>query len=135
MGDWREMVGRALWIGAGGFFGSAARYLLAAWVYSRWGTAFPWGTLVVNVVGSFLLGVLMSVFLRAQGGMLTATYQLALVVGLLGGFTTFSTFAYETLSLAQGGSWPRALANILVSVGLALLAAWGGIRLGRLLLG
>jgi CrcB protein len=114
-----------LWVGLGGFVGSSLRYVIAGWVHRIPGTStFPHGTLVVNVIGCLLLGFLGG--LAEQRQVLSASTRLFLMVGVLGGFTTFSTFAFETLAFAQGSDAPRAFANIALQIILGLGAAWLG---------
>ena len=119
---------RLLLIALGGGLGSVLRYLLGGLVQSAAGTSlFPVGTLAVNTLGCLLVGVLAE--LGEARGVLNADVRALLIVGLLGGFTTFSTFANETVSAARDDSLLIAVSNILLSVGLGLLAVW----LGRLL--
>jgi len=113
-------MSRLLWICVGGAAGTGARYLLSGWILQRLGGAFPYDTLSVNVVGSFVLGVLMQVALATQ--LLSPTLRLALTTGAMGGFTTYSTFNYETLKYFQEGAFLFGFLNILVMV-LACLAA------------
>ncbi|MCY3768379.1 MAG: fluoride efflux transporter CrcB [Gammaproteobacteria bacterium] len=121
----------ALAIALGGAAGSLLRYWLAVSVQYRLVTNFPWGTLVVNVIGSLLIGVLYILLqTRLQEN---EPLRLLLMVGLLGGFTTFSSFSIETLQLFQTGFWLKAVSNILASVGACLLAAFAGMLVGRLL--
>jgi len=94
----------------GGAVGTGARYLLSLWMARSSGSAFPFGTLAVNVLGSFLLVVLMHVSLST--GWIGSDARLILGAGVLGGFTTYSTFNYETLMLMRGGSWSLAAANV-----------------------
>jgi CrcB protein len=108
------------WIGCGGAAGTIARYLVSGWALDRFGTGFPFGTLAVNVVGSFLLAALM--YLGVHAGMLPPTVRLALTTGIMGGFTTYSTFSYETMRYLQDGAWALALLNMAVTVGGCLLA-------------
>lgn len=121
------------WICLGGAIGTGARYLMSGWVLRWLGSGFPYGTLFVNVLGSFLIGALMHFGLTVQG--LSPTLRLALTTGVLGGFTTFSTFSYETLRLLQGDAWALALTNIAVSVVLCLLASFLGIVAARSIVG
>jgi len=109
---------RLFWICLGGAAGTAARYLLGGWLLDRMGPAFPWGTLAVNLGGSFLIGFVMETSLLT--GAINPTLRLALTTGVLGGFTTYSSFNYETLRLAEGGVWLTASAN----VGATLLGCW-----------
>ncbi len=117
-----------LLVGAGGFFGAIARYGIARLCAHLFGIAFPWGTFVINVSGSFLLGLIATL---ASERILAHSDQLrlAIAIGFLGAYTTFSTFEYETHGLVLDGKWMYALANIAGSVLLGFLA----IRLGILL--
>ncbi len=119
-----------LWVGLGGFVGSSLRFVVSGWVHRLPGTsAFPYGTLVVNVVGCLLLGFLGGWAEHRQ--VLAPATRLFLMIGVLGGFTTFSTFAYETLAFAHGADVARALANIGLQVVLGLAAAWFGFSVAR----
>ena len=119
-----------LLIAVGGAAGSILRYVLGGAVQHLSARGFPIGTLAVNVLGCFLIGILARVFLNMQ----TATeWRALLVVGFCGGFTTFSTFSYETLGLIEGGEYARGLAYISLSVILCLLATFGGMALSRTL--
>jgi CrcB protein len=105
------------------------RYGASLSVYSLLGRGFPYGTLFVNVSGSLLMGFLSVVLLdRFNVG---PEWRAAILVGLLGSFTTFSTFSIETLSLLEQGDITRAMLNIALSVGVCLLAVWFGVVLGR----
>jgi CrcB protein len=126
-------VERLFWICLGGAVGTGARYLLSGWVLERLGPAFPSGTLAVNALGSFLLGALM--FLSVEGGMLSPTLRLALATGVLGGFTTYSTFSYETMRLLQGGAATLALLNVLVTMVGCLAACFLGWAAAQMLTG
>lgn len=114
------------WIALGGAAGSVARAMVALSLPAR----FPWATLAVNVAGSLLLGWLMARLGPAESGTAAALRNL-LAVGFCGGFTTFSTFSWQTLEQMQKGQWSAAVTNILLSVTLCLLAVWLGFRLGR----
>jgi CrcB protein len=107
-------------IGIGGFIGAAARYGLALWIGQRWGRSFPLGTFVVNVSGSFLIGLLMT--LMAERFAMNPQWRLLLVVGFLGAYTTFSTFEYETGALLKDGEWAFAMLNIILSVVVGFVA-------------
>ena len=103
----QNLVGQSLWVGAGGFIGAGLRFLVSGWVYQLVPNAgFPWGTLVVNVLGCLVLGLLGG--LAEFRGVLSATSRLFLFMGVLGGFTTFSTLAFETVVLADGSQVLRA---------------------------
>lgn len=124
------MLSKLLYVCLGGALGSGARYLVsigaAKWLGAQW----PWGTLAVNLVGSFLLGLLLEAFV--EGGVAGPGLRLALTTGAMGGFTTYSTFNYEALSLLEGGRWAAGGAY-LAATGLGcLLAGALGIAAGRL---
>ena len=122
---------RLLLICLGGAAGTAARYgvnLIAA----RWlGLEFPFGTLAVNVLGSFLIGLVQQVAFEST--LISETARLALAVGVLGGFTTYSSFSYETLRLAGTGAWVAAALNVVATTALCLVACGLGLEAGRLL--
>jgi CrcB protein len=117
-----------LWIGIGGFLGANARYLLSVWCAERFGPSFPYGTFIINVSGSFVLGVIVG---AADVRSVSPLFRLAAAVGFLGAYTTFSTFTVETIRMAEGGSFLLALANVVGSVAVGLTAALLGIVLGR----
>ncbi len=118
---------KLLLIAAGGAFGSLARYAVSGWVQRFAGAAFPVGTLAVNVLGCLAIGFLNAVF--AGPWLIREEYRIALTIGLLGGFTTFSSFSWETFALASDGESFRAAMNLLLSVTLGLTATWIGYRL------
>ena len=109
-----------IFVFTGGGIGSVARFALATWLGQRWGRSFPLGTFVVNVFGSFLIGLLMT--LMAERFLENPEWRLLLVVGGLGGFTTFSTFQYETSKLVADGELIYAALNIVLSVFLGFVA-------------
>jgi CrcB protein len=115
-----------LWISLGSAIGGAARYGCSDLAARYLGASFPWGTLFVNVSGSLLIGFIAA--LMAPDGRLLAAPDMRtfLMIGILGGFTTFSSFSLETLNLARDGQWLVALANVLASVVLCLVAVWFG---------
>lgn len=117
-------------IGIGGGIGSICRYSLANFVYWLLGRDFPIGTLIVNVSGCFLMGLLFVLFLE-RWMQFADQGRALLLVGFLGGFTTFSSFSIETLNLIEYGKLGAALVNILLSMVCCLLATWIGIWLGR----
>jgi fluoride exporter len=131
--DWRDAATRVIWISLGGVLGANARYWLGGWVQQRWGAAFPSGTLVINLSGSFLLGLLMALVTERYVTPFTPALRLAVGIGFLGAYTTFSTFTYETLMQLETATWSGAILNLAASVIGGLLAAWLGLRLGRLL--
>lgn len=118
-------------VAAGGAIGAAARYAFGTWAADRFGAAFPWHTLAINVGGAFLLGLLMA--LSAERGLLGPGWRIFAGVGILGGFTTFSTLAYESIRLVEQGSAAAGLANMFGSGVAGLAAAVAGLALGRLL--
>lgn len=118
-----------LFIAIGGAFGAIMRFLSQATVYELYGRTFPLGTLFVNVTGSFLMG-LFSIYLVEKFN-LSADWHLAILVGVLGSFTTFSTFSIETLVLFEQGDLLKAMTNILVSVVLCITAVWAGAYLAK----
>jgi len=105
--------------------GGLARFYLSGWVYSLLGRAFPYGTFAVNVIGAYLIGLIMELGLRST--LVPDTLRLGLTVGFLGGLTTFSTFSYETFSLLEDGQFLVAFVNVLASVAVCLLFTWLGI--------
>jgi fluoride exporter len=121
-----------LLIALGSALGGVARYWLSGVVASHVGELFPWGTLAVNVLGSALIGLLAGLSDSARMP-LSADVRGFLMVGVMGGFTTFSSFSLQTLQRLQDGDWWRAGANVVASVVLCLLAAWAGYALARAL--
>jgi CrcB protein len=109
-----------LFIGAGGFVGAIARYIVAVWIGQRWGRSFPLGTFIINVSGSFFIGLLMT--LMTERFMENPQWRLMLVVGFLGAYTTFSTFEYETGALLKDGEWLFASLNVIMSVFVGFIA-------------
>ena len=120
---------KILYLGIFGGFGCVARYLVSGWVYDLSGKALPYGTLAVNVVGSLLLGLIMEGSLRST--LLSPELRFGLTVGFMGGFTTFSTFSYETVRLLEEGSLVAAGANVLLNVTVCIVAALVGVYLAR----
>jgi CrcB protein len=119
-----------LWVGLGGFLGANARYFMARWVAAWLGIGFPFGTFLINISGSFLLGVaatLISQRLAPHGDHLRLTFA----IGFIGAYTTFSTFEFETNALLEDGRWAYALLNVVGSLALGLLAVKLGILLTR----
>ena len=117
---------RFLLICLGGAAGTGARYLLATFVARAADSRFPFGTLLVNVIGSFLLALLMQLSLSTHSDL-----RLILGTGVLGGFTTYSAFNYETLALLRDGSWKLAAANVIATLLACFLAALIGVAAGR----
>ncbi|GFO68387.1 putative fluoride ion transporter CrcB [Geomonas limicola] len=114
-----------------GALGCLARYFLSGWVYDLCGRAFPYGTFVVNVIGAFLIGLIMEFSIRSV--LISPTLRTALTIGFLGGLTTFSTFSFETFRLIEEGAVLNAFGNILSSVVACLACTWLGIVVARAL--
>jgi CrcB protein len=117
-------------IGCGGFCGAISRFLVSEFIYSRFSTIMPYGTLTVNLGGSIVLGIVAQIGL--SGNLLSDTAKSFIGIGFLGAFTTFSTFSVQTLELFESGSPGKACANILLNVALCLLGAWSGFTIGRI---
>jgi fluoride exporter len=126
-------MGRLAWVSLGGAVGTAARYLLSVWLLRALGPAFPYGTLAVNLIGSFLLGMIVQVGLDST--LLSPTTRLVLGTGVMGGFTTYSTFNYETLQYLQGGAWAMAGLNVAATLLGCLVAGALGVAAARALVG
>jgi len=122
-------MNRVLAIAVGGAAGSVLRYWMSTWVYGLLGRTFPYGTLVVNVLGCLLMGMLYVLLLDRFSG--DPLVRAGVLVGLLGGFTTFSTFSMETILLLEEGTWIKAGTNMLSSLILCVVATWFGVLLGR----
>jgi CrcB protein len=118
-----------IYIGLFGALGCLSRYFVSGWTYALVGRGFPYGTLAVNMVGSFLLGLVMEGSLRST--LFTPGIRMGITVGFMGGFTTFSTFSYETFRLVEEGNFMQAGANILLNVIVCFVFAAGGIALAR----
>ena len=120
-----------LWVALGGAAGAAARFGVAQWAAARWGWAFPWGTLAVNLTGSLAIGLLMTL-LVGRGA--EPYWRLLLVTGFLGGYTTFSAFSYETLQLLEQRRWETAALYACGSLLFGLVACALGVGMGRALI-
>lgn len=114
----------------GGGLGAVTRYLTANWAAETYGTGFPYGTLIVNVVGCFVIGIIMT--LVTEKFIINPYWRLLTVTGFLGGLTTFSSFSYETLKLFGDGQMQYGLYNVFSNLILSLLATWGGMAVARL---
>ena len=115
-----------LWVALGSALGGVARYWCSGFVAARLGDAFPWGTILINILGSFVIGFFGT--LTAPDGRLMVgdNARIFVMVGLCGGYTTFSAFSLQTLNLMRDGEWLWAGANVLLSVLLCLIAVWAG---------
>jgi len=116
-------------IGVGATVGASCRYYIGVLSLQYLGKALPYGTLISNVVGSFIAGILVVVILEKL--LLSETYRLMLLVGLTGSLTTMSTLSFESLEMLGGGNYGQALLNILLNIGLSLLAAGLGVMLAK----
>ncbi len=116
----------ALWIFIGGGLGSLARWGASGWVANRFGETFPWGTLLVNVIGSFAIGLFATATSPDGRWLVPASFRTFFMFGVCGGFTTFSSFSLQTLTLVEDGEWVRAGANAVLSLVLCLLGVWLG---------
>ena len=115
-----------LWIMIGSALGGGARYGVSGFVASHFGETFPWGTLIVNVSGSFVIGLFSTITGPDSRFLVGSTARQFVMIGFCGGYTTFSSFSIQTLSLLRDGEWLRAGANIVLSVVLCLVAVWLG---------
>lgn len=132
-----------LWVAIGGALGSVARYWISGVVAENYGDTFPWGTLLINISGSFLIGTLAAVSGPDSRWIGTITvggcdfgpsdFRQLLMMGVCGGYTTFSSFSLQTLNLVRDREWLYAGGNILMSVVLCLIAVWLGYLLGALM--
>src|SRR3954469_5776786 len=122
---------RLLWICLAGAAGTGTRYLIAVWTARRFGPAFPYGTVLVNLVGCFLIAAIIDV---ATVKAWPETSRLALTIGFLGGFTTYSSFNQETIRMAGSGAAGLALLNVAVTLAGGLAAGWLGLVVSRGLL-
>jgi len=111
-------------VGTGGFIGSVMRYLVQLWVERGLSSTFPWGTFAANIAGSFIIGVVFA--LAQKGNLLSAEWRLFLAVGICGGFTTFSSFAYNNLSMLKDGLYGQFILNVGGSLFFGLLAVYVG---------
>jgi CrcB protein len=124
-----------LWVALGGALGSVSRYWLSGLIANRFGETFPWGTLVINVTGSFVIG-LVGALANPEGRMDPQSRAFAtqfLMIGICGGYTTFSSFSWQTLNLLRDREWLYAGGNVILSVVLCMIAVWLGWMLGSAL--
>lgn len=126
---WRSYV----WVAIGSALGGVARYWLTAFVAILLGPQFPWGTILINIIGSFIIGFFGTV--TAHRWPVSFELRAFVMVGLCGGFTTFSAFSLQTLELARFGRWLEASGNVVLSVVLCLVAVWIGHALADLMSG
>src|SRR5260221_10472137 len=124
----RQRLETLLWIGIGGFIGANVRYFVSGWAVDTLGKGFPWGTLIINFTGSSLLGV----FVGWSGNHITLDprVRLFVAIGFFGAYTTFSTYANESVALLRGGDWLGVLGNVLASNLLCIVGALIGLAVG-----
>ncbi len=117
----------------GGALGSAGRFAASVWIAERMGTVFPWETIIVNVVGSMMIGFFAGLTGPDGALVVSPSMRAFVVIGLLGGFTTFSSFSLQTVQLLLDGQWLWAAGNVVISVVLCLVAVGSGIALANIL--
>ena len=128
------MIATYLWVAVGGALGSMARFWLGAMVAEIMGPQFPWGTILINILGSFVIGFFAT--FTGPGGRMIASFNARafVMVGICGGFTTFSAFSLQTLDLARENHWAQAGGNIVLSVVACLVAVWAGHALATVMM-
>lgn len=117
-------------IAIGGACGACLRFALSEWMLHLFGRAFPFGTLLVNILGSFVIGLLYGLLITEQ--ISPNPWRIFIGIGVLGAFTTFSTFSMDTVLLLQQGDWLKAVVNVVLNVVLCLTLAWLGLKLGSM---
>lgn len=117
-------------IAIGGAVGACLRFALSEWMLHLFGRAFPFGTLLVNILGSFVIGLLYGLLITEQ--IAPNPWRIFIGIGVLGAFTTFSTFSMDTVLLLQQGDWQKAIANVVLNLVLCLTLAWLGLKLGSM---
>lgn len=122
---------KILYISIGAVLGANARYWLGIWAAQKWGTAFPYGTFIINLSGSLLLGFFITI--ATERFLIDPRLRMLIAVGFLGAYTTFSTYTMESFSLLSNGQWLYGIFNLLGSTILGVLAAALGVYLGKLL--
>ena len=122
---------KVLYISIGAMLGANARYWIGDWAAQKWGTAFPYGTLIINLTGSLLLGFFITI--ATERFLIDPRLRILIAVGFFGAYTTFSTYAMESFNLLSNGQWLYGLFNLLGSTILGVLAAALGVYLGKLI--
>jgi len=122
---------KILMVAVGGSIGATTRYLFSTWAAERFGANFPYGTLIVNVIGCFIIGIFMT--MTTERLIVSPYWRLLITVGFVGGLTTFSSFSYETFRLVEDADMIMALYNIALNLVLGFLATWIGIGAARLI--
>jgi fluoride exporter len=125
------MLRTILLVGSGGFIGSVMRYLVQYYMEKSLTSTFPWGTFIANIAGSFIIGIVFA--LAEKGNLMNAEWRIFLAVGICGGFTTFSSFAYNNLTMINERAWGSLLLNTGGNLFLGILAVYLGIILIRLI--
>jgi CrcB protein len=115
-----------LWVAIGGALGTVARFWINGVVSRHFGETFPWGTMLINISGSFVIGFFASLTGTEGRWLVSPAFRMFFMIGICGGYTTFSSFSLQTLNLANEGEWLRAAANVLLSVVLCLAGVWLG---------
>jgi CrcB protein len=119
-----------LWVAIGGALGSVSRFWLSGLIAGRFGETFPWGTLAINVTGSFVIGFLAALTEPEGRVMVSPAFRQFFMIGICGGYTTFSAFSLQTLNLVRDREWLYAGGNVILSIVLCLIAVWLGYLLG-----
>ena len=129
-----ELVKSYFWVAVGSALGGVSRFWVSKFVGQRVGESFPWGTIVINITGSFVIGVFLALTL-AEGRLNTSRSFIRefCMVGICGGYTTFSSFSLQTLTLMQSRQWLWAGGNVLISVAACLVAVWLGFIVGQMI--
>lgn len=122
-----------LLVAIGGALGSMARFWIGGIIGARMGETFPWGTVIVNITGSFLIGLVFAVTEPGSRWLASPNTRAFLMTGICGGYTTFSSFSLQTLNLLRDGEWLYATGNVVFSVTVCMLAVWLGFLLGTVL--
>ena len=122
---------KILIIGFGGFIGAILRYSISGWIHKLFGSGMPYGTLAVNVIGSFILGFIL--FYSEDRQSFSPLWRTFIAVGIMGALTTFSTFSYETFAMIQESLYLKAVWNITLNIITTILAIWAGMVLSRIL--
>lgn len=119
-------MGQYIWVAVGGALGTTGRYFISGVAARLIGETFPWGTLIINVTGSFIIGFFAALTGPDGRVYVGSTARQFVMTGICGGYTTFSSFSLQTLNLVNDGEWVRAGANVGLSVALCLIAVWAG---------
>jgi len=128
-GEKHDVLLKYLMVGLGGCLGSILRFWLGSYVGGRLGSRFPYGTFVINVTGSFLIGMILTIL--AEKTQWSPNWRYLIPIGFIGGYTTFSTFEYETFRLVQDGQMVTAMLNVVGSVVIGFAGVWAGMVAGR----